>query len=289
MSISALKKNRQSALEALNAELTKFNSKQTDREEDERFWQPAVDKAGNGNAIIRFLPAPEGENVPFIRYWEHAFKGPSGQWYWELCPTTIGKECPVCEHNNALWATGTESNKKLVSSQKRALRIVSNIYVLKDPANPDNEGKVFLYRYGKKIFDKINEKMHPSFEGEEPINPFDLWEGCHFRLKIRNVEGYRNYDKSEFEGVAPLHKDDDFLEKVWKQEFPLQPFVDPALFKDKATLKEKLDKVLGNGPVAASKPVESVSLPNVGKEAEVDLHQATDDVSAEFFKALAED
>jgi len=239
-----LKKNRQDQLSKLTTELTKLNSNPNERESDENFWKPEVDKSGNGYAVIRFLPAPSGEDVPFVRVWDHGFQGPGG-WYIEKSLTTLGKPDPVSEYNTELWNSGIESNKDQVRKQKRRLSFVSNVYVVKDPAHPENEGKVFLFKYGKKIFDKLNEAMNPQFDDEKPVNPFDLWEGANFKLKIRNVEGYRNYDKSEFDSQGPLLDDDDDLEKIWKSEHPLQPFLDPMNFKGYDELKAKLRKVLG--------------------------------------------
>ena len=241
-SFQALRKNSASALNKLTEELTKLNSNAP--QEDERFWKPSVDKAGNGFAVIRFLPAPAGEDVPFVRIWDHAFKGPGG-WYIEKSLTTLGEADPVSEYNMELWNTGLESNKKIVRDQKRRLSFVSNIYVVKDSANPENEGKVFLYRYGKKIFDKLNASMNPEFEDEKPLNPFDLWEGANFKLKIRKVEGYQNYDKSEFDSPSALLDDDSALENVWNQEHALQPFLARTEFKTYDQLKARLYKVLG--------------------------------------------
>jgi len=220
-SFAALKQQRQTSLDALTKELTKLNAPSAGSEEDNRFWKPSVDKAGNGMATIRFLPAPEGEDMPFVRIFEHGFKGPTGSWYIENSLTTLGKQDPVSEYNSQLWnSTNDDASpaRKQVRDQKRRLNFISNILVVKDAAKPDNEGKVFLYKYGKKIFDKINENMNPQFEDETAINPFDMWEGANFKLKIRQVEGYRNYDKSEFDGAAPISKDDDQLEKVWISE-----------------------------------------------------------------------
>ena len=241
-SSQALRKNSASALNKLTEELSKLNSNAP--QEDERFWKPTVDKAGNGFAVIRFLPAPAGEDVPFVRIWDHAFKGPGG-WYIEKSLTTLGEADPVSEYNMELWNTGLESNKKIVRDQKRRLSFVSNIYIVKDTANPENEGRVFLYRYGKKIFDKLNAAMHPEFEDEKPLNPFDLWEGANFKLKIRKVEGYQNYDKSEFDTPGSLLADDDALEGVWNKEHPLQPFLARSEFKTYDQLKARFYKVLG--------------------------------------------
>ena len=241
-SIQELRRNSASALNKLTEELSKLNSNAP--QEDERFWKPTVDKAGNGFAVIRFLPAPAGEDVPFVRIWDHAFKGPGG-WYIEKSLTTLGEADPVSEYNMELWNTGLESNKKIVRDQKRRLSFVSNIYIVKDTANSENEGKVFLYRYGKKIFDKLNAAMHPEFEDEKPMNPFDLWEGANFKLKIRKVEGYQNYDKSEFDTPGPLLADDAALERVWNQEHSIQPFLARSEFKTYDQLKARFYKVLG--------------------------------------------
>ena len=245
-SFSAMKKSRQSSLEALTKELSKLNTQQGP-DDDNRFWKPTVDKAGNGMATIRFLPPPTGEDMPFVRVFEHGFKGPTGLWYIENSLTTLGKQDPVSEYNSQLWnSTSDDASpaRKQAREQKRRLNFVSNILVVKDSANPSAEGKVFLYKYGKKIFDKINEAMNPQFDDEKPMNPFDFWEGANFKLKIRQVEGYRNYDKSEFESPAPISEDDDYLEKLWKQQHSLQEFLDPKNFKSYDELKAKLARVL---------------------------------------------
>jgi len=243
MDFASLKKNRQSVFSNLSNEFNKLNTNQQSSDDD-RFWKPEVDKAGNGYAVIRFLPAPANEDVPFVRVWDHGFQGPGG-WYIEKSLTTIGKEDPVSEYNTQLWNSGIEANKDVVRKQKRRLSYYSNIYVVKDPSHPENEGKVFLFKYGKKIFEKLNEAMNPKFEDESPMNPFDLWEGANFKLKIRNVEGYRNYDKSEFDSAGPLLDDDAALEKIWKGEHALNEFVDPKNFKSYDELKAKLHRVLG--------------------------------------------
>ena len=212
---------------------------------DDRIWKPVMDKTGNGFAIIRFLPAPKGEELPWAKLWNHAFQGPTGQWYIENSLTTIGQNDPVSEHNSALWNSGVESDKEIARKQKRKLQYYSNIYVVKDGANPENEGKVFLYRYGKKIFDKIMETMQPAFEDETPINPFDFWEGADFKLKLRKVDGYWNYDKSEFAGPsALLNGDDTELEALWGKQYSLKEFTDNSNFKSYDELKKRLDVVL---------------------------------------------
>jgi hypothetical protein len=232
------------SLETLTAELSKLNN-QGEKKSDDRFWYPATDKAGNGYAVFRFLPAPGDEDVPFIRMFEHGFKGPTSSWYIENSLTTIGKQDPVGELNTQLWNSGIDSDKEIARAQKRKLHFISNIYIIQDQANPENNGKVFLFKYGKKVFDKLNEAMNPQFADEKPMNPFDLWEGAHFKLKIRNVEGYRNYDKSEFSGSGPLFGDDSEMEAVWKKCHSLKAFLDPSNFKSYDELKARLNKVLG--------------------------------------------
>lgn len=225
---------------------------------DETYWTPTVDKAGNGYAVIRFLPACEGEEVAWVRFWDHGFKGPSGRWYIENSLTSIGLVDPLSEYNSKLWNISADDNsptRKQARAQKRRLHYVSNIQVISDPGNPDNEGKVFKFKFGKKIWDKIDDLMHPQFPGEQPVNPFDFWGGANFKLKIRQVEGYRNYDKSEFDAPAPLHGGDDkLLEVVYKQLHPLQSILDPKNYKTYNELKKKLSDVLGevvDGPATA--------------------------------------
>ncbi len=246
-SLSDLRKNRgnfDSLMKAVESIANPSNEKKGD---DDRFWKPTVDKAGNGLAVIRFLPAPAGEELPWVRIWDHGFQGPTGKWYIENSLTTLNKPDPVAELNSELWNSGIEANKEIARKQKRRLSYVSNILVIRDPANPENEGKVFLYKYGKKIFDKIKDVMQPTFEDEAPVNPFDLWEGANFKLKIRQVEGYRNYDKSEFDSPTALSDDDAELERVWKQSHSLAAFLDPSNFKSYDELKAKLDAVLSGG------------------------------------------
>ena len=245
MDFKSMKKNSGSSLSKLNDELTKLATPQTSKpQDDERMWRPEVDKAGNGFAVIRFLPAPANEDVPFVRLFDHAFKGDGG-WLIDGCLTTVGEKCPVCEHNSALWGTGTKENQETVRKQKRKLSFISNIYVVKDPAHPENEGKVMLFKYGKKIFDKLNAAMNPEFEDESPLNPFDLWSGANFKLKIRKVEGYQNYDKSEFEAPAALLNSDEELETLWRSEYALTPFLDRKNFKSYDEIKNRLNKVMG--------------------------------------------
>jgi hypothetical protein len=257
---SQLKNNRASQLEKLTKAAESVAQTNNKSSGDDRFWKPTVDSAGNGSAIIRFLPAAEGEDVPFVRYWDHGFQGPGG-WYIEKSLTSIGLDDPVSEYNSKLWNSGNESDKEVARKQKRRLHYVSNVYVIKDPGNPSNEGKVFLYEYGKKIFDKLNDQMHPEFEDEAAVNPFDLWEGANFRLRIRQVDGYRNYDKSDFDTPSALFADDDKLEEIWKSEYALADFLDPKNFKSYDELSTRLARVL-------AQPISSVSTsPDVDEEA----------------------
>jgi hypothetical protein len=245
MSFQNLKK--QSKLGSLTAKLVKEVEKMnnTGGAEDERFWKLSCDKANNGYAVIRFLPAPDGEDLPFVKVYSHAFQGPGG-WLIDQCLTTVNQKCPICEHNSGLWNNGTDAGKEVARKQKRKLTYVSNIYVIKDPANPENEGKNFIFKYGKKIFDKLTAAMQPEFEDETPIDPFDFWQGANFKLKAKNVAGYRNYDSSEFANPAPLLDDDDALEAIWKKQYSLAEFVSPDQFKSYEELKKRLDLVLGS-------------------------------------------
>ena len=244
MSFSNLKK--QSSLGSLTAKLVSQVEKMNKGSNgvDDRLWKPEVDKAGNGYAVIRFLPAPDGEDLPWAKLYTHAFQA-SGGWYIENSLTTLGQKDPVSEHNSQLWNSGVDSDKEVARKQKRKLSYYSNVYVVKDPSNPANEGKVFLFRYGKKIFDKITAAMQPEFEDEQAINPFDFWAGANFKIKIKKVAGYWNYDSSEFAAPAPLLDDDDAMEAVWKQEYSLAELVAPDQFKSYEDLKKRLDYVLG--------------------------------------------
>ena len=245
MSFSDLKK--QSKLGNLTAKLVKEVEKMntSSGSSDDRLWKLDVDKSGNGYAVIRFLPAPNGEDLPFVKLYSHAFQGPGG-WYIENSLTTLNQKDPVSELNSELWNNGTDAGKELARKQKRKLTYVSNIYVVKDPANPANEGKVFLFKFGKKIFDKLTAAMQPEFEDEEAIDPFDFWQGANFKLKAKNVAGYRNYDSSEFARPEPLLDDDDAMEAVWKKQFSLAELVAADQFKTYDELKKRLEYVLGN-------------------------------------------
>jgi len=246
MSFSDLKK--QSKLGNLTAKLVKEVEKMNNNggsNGDDRLWKLECDKSGNGYAVIRFLPAPDGEDLPFVKLYSHAFQGPGG-WYIENSLTTLGQKDPVSEYNTMLWNNGTDAGKEQARKQKRKLTYMANIYVVKDPANPSNEGRVFLFKFGKKIFDKLTAAMQPEFEDEEAIDPFDFWQGANFKLKAKNVAGYRNYDSSEFARPDALLDDDDAMEAVWKREYSLAELVAADQFKDYDSLKKRLDYVLGN-------------------------------------------
>ncbi len=301
MSLSDLKKSN-SNFDFLQKELEKIanpEKEKTSYQEDTRYWRAAVDKAGNGYAVIRFLPAIEGEELPWVRVFSHGFQGPSGRWYIENSLTTLGKSDPVSDANNELWNSGSEANKELARKRKRRLNYISNILVVKDPANPENEGKTFLFKYGKKIFDKINDVMFPAFADEQAVNPFDFWKGANFKLKIRKVEGFTNYDKSEFEGTTELFEgNDDKIEAVWKGQHSLQQFVDPSNFKPYEELKKKFDEIIGNTSGAVSNVTETVldhaekfgpagGADDIPIEQPVSTDEKSDDAMS-YFKKLAE-
>lgn len=296
-SLSDLRKSR-GGFDNLMKEVDKISQPAGgERKEDDRFWQPTVDKAGNGYAVVRFLPPPRGEELPWVRIWNHGFQGPTGKWYIENSLTTIGKPDPVSELNNELWNSGSEANKEIARKQKRRLSYICNVYVVSDPSNPSNEGKVKLFKFGKKIFDKIKDVMQPQFQDEEPLNPFDFWKGADFKIKIRNVEGYRNYDKSEFSSAAALSDDDAEIEKIWSAEHSLQDFMDERHFKSYDELKRKLEQVLNAAgvpapraesadldvPRAAKNPNPVVAKPAPKAEADFD----EDDESLSYFAKLA--
>ena len=256
---------------------------------DERLWKPELDKSGNGYAVIRFLPSVEGEDMPWAKVWNHAFQGPTGQWYIENSLTTVGQKDPVSEHNTKLWNTGLESDKETARKQKRKLQYFSNIYVVSDSKHPENEGKVFLYRYGKKIFDKLMAAMQPEFEDEQAINPFDFWEGANFKLKIRKVDGYWNYDKSEFETPSALG-DDSVIESVWKKQYALKEFTASTNFKSYEELKTRLDAVLSGtvsvGNVTDTMDDEPIASPKVDTKP-VESKQEDEDDTMDYFNKLA--
>ena len=261
MSFASLKKasSKGDTFAKLSREIDKLNQPAAGSSADERFWKPELDKSGNGYAVIRFLSAPDGEDMPWAKVWSHAFKGPGGQWYIENSLTTLGKDDPVGELNRELWNSGRNSDKEVARAQKRKLSYYSNIYVVQDPAHPENEGRVFLYKFGKKIFDKVMEAMQPEFEDESPINPFDFWQGANFKLKIVKKDGYWNYDKSEFDKVSPLLEDDDALEALWKKQYSLAAVTAADQFKTYDELEKRLKYVLGQGRTPARRFDEEVS------------------------------
>ncbi len=268
MSFEKLKQNRDSAISKLVSAADSSSEKKTYG--DDRVWKPTVDKAGNGYAVLRFLPAGAGEDLPWVRYWDHGFKGSTGRWYIERSLTSIGQPDPVSELNSQLWNTGRDEDKELARLRKRRLHHVSNVLVVSDSGNPENEGKVFLYEYGKKIMDKIMDVMQPQFQDETPINPFDFWSGANFKLKIRNVEGYRNYDKSEFDSTASLFDGDEAqLEEVYNKLHKLSEFTDPENYKSYSDLKRKLFEVIGEAEVATGLSTEQQVELNTVKEAPV--------------------
>jgi len=271
MSFETLRRNKGANISKIVQAAQATNTGETKSYVDERIWKPTVDKAGNGYAVLRFLPGKDGE-IPFVRYWDHGFKGPTGLWYIENSLTSIGQTDPVGELNSKLWNSGIESDKEKARTQKRRLHYVTNVYVVSDSSAPQNEGKVFLYKFGKKIFDKIFDQMNPEFADETPVDPFDFWEGADFKLKIRNVEGYRNYDKSEFSSPTPLLEgSEEKLKEVYENMHDITEFTNPKNYKTYDELKTKLMKVLGeeanagsyamreevriNEPVAAVEPV----------------------------------
>lgn len=299
---SELKRSRNKDLQKLTEKLSSNNEKRTSYEDD-RFWKPAVDKAGNGYAVIRFLPAAPGEDVPFIQMFSHGFQGPTGKWYIENSLTTINQKDPVSEYNSGLWNSGVESDKEIARKQKRRLSYYANVYIIKDPANPENEGEVKIFKFGKKIFDKLNDMMNPEFEDETPVNPFDFWEGANFKLKIRKVEGYQNYDKSEFDSPSPLSEDDDEMERIWNSQHKLQEFLKPENFKTYEELKSRLEFVLelGSDTMAnvhntnvreanfkPQEPVVEVVKPKTVEEDSTPWSSDEDDDDLSYFEKLAE-
>ena len=288
MSLEALKKSN-SLDKLLNAVKEDSAPQEKKSYVDERLWKPELDKSGNGYAVIRFLPSVEGEDMPWAKVWNHAFQGPTGQWYIENSLTTVGQKDPVSEHNTKLWNTGLESDKEIARKQKRKLQYFSNIYVVSDSKHPENEGKVFLYRYGKKIFDKLMAAMQPEFEDESPINPFDFWEGANFKLKIRKVDGYWNYDKSEFETPSALG-DDSVIEGIWKKQYALKEFTASTNFKSYEELKTRLDAVLSGtvsvGNVTDTMNDEPVATPKVDTKP-VESKQDDEDDTIDYFQKLA--
>ncbi len=306
MSNFAQLKKSNDNLSRLLGEVEKVNSPQqsNNSNNDDRFWRPELDKSGNGYAVIRFLPESDGEELPWVRLFNHGFQGPTGKWYIENSLTTLNEKDPVAEYNSVLWNSGTEANKDIARKQKRRLSYIANVLVVSDPKHPENEGQVKLFKFGKKIFDKIMDQMKPSFEDETPINPFDPWKGTNFKLKIRKVEGFTNYDKSEFDSVSGLFEGDDSkIEALWKTQYKLQDFLAPSNFKSYDELKAKLDLVLNasadvpsytpSAPVKQQTVEETVpwvaeekSTPQVAKT-ETSTADDEDDEAMSYFSKLA--
>ena len=277
---------------ALEQNVNPEEKSSTNKYQDDRFWKPELDKSGSGYAVIRFLPASNGEDMPWQRVWSHAFQDKGG-WYIENSLTTLNQKDPVSEENTRLWNTGVDSDKEIARKRKRKLSYYANILVVNDPKHPENEGKVFLYKFGKKIFDKITEAMQPAFDDEKPINPFDFWKGANFKLKIRKVDGYWNYDKSEFEGVSTVAESDDKIKEIWSKQYALKPFLDPSNFKTYDELKEKLNRVITGDRNAST--VENANLPpktnDTAKSTPVSAQPeaSDDDDTLSYFSKLAEE
>ena len=277
---------------ALEENLNPEDSKKSNKYQDERLWKPELDKTGNGYAVLRFLPATSGEDMPWVRLWSHAFQGPGG-WYIENSLTTLGHKDPVSEENTRLWNTGVESDKGIARNRKRKLSYYANVYVVSDPTHPENEGQVKLFKFGKKIFDKITEAMQPAFEDETPINPFDFWKGANFKLKIRKVDGFWNYDKSEFEGVSAIADNDDNIKAIWEKQYPLKPFLETSNFKSYEELKEKLNRVITG--TKSTDTVENVDLPSTStgtvkrQDGTSKATASESDDTLDYFSKLAEE
>jgi hypothetical protein len=277
---------------ALEENLNPEDSKKSNKYQDERLWKPELDKTGNGYAVLRFLPATSGEDMPWVRLWSHAFQGPGG-WYIENSLTTLGHKDPVSEENTRLWNTGVESDKGIARNRKRKLSYYANVYVVSDPTHPENEGQIKLFKFGKKIFDKITEAMQPAFEDETPINPFDFWKGANFKLKIRKVDGFWNYDKSEFEGTSAIADNDDNIKAIWEKQYPLKPFLETSNFKSYEELKEKLNRVITG--TKSTDTVENVDLPSTSTgtvKSQDGTSKATaseSDDTLDYFSKLAEE
>ena len=298
MSFENLKSARGSSIDKLvkAAEAVSENKTETKSYVDDRFWRPTQDKAGNGYAVIRFLPAKEGEDLPWVRYWDHGFKGPTGLWYIENSRTSINEADPVSEMNSVLWNSGREEDKQIARDRKRRLHYISNVLVISDPENPQNEGQVKLYRFGKKIFDKIMDVMQPQFADEEPVNPYDFWEGADFKIKIRKVEGWTNYDKSEFSKSTSLYNGDEGqLEEVYNRLYSLNEFTSAENYKSYDELKMKLNRVLGvdAGEVAEAPEVHYADVPSAGNVAESPMDSAPveekEDDTLSYFAKLAQE
>ena len=308
MDLNALRAQRNQDFGKIASAFDKISNPQSDSKsyEDDRFWKLEADKAGNGTAVIRFLPRVEGDELPWVKIFSHGFKGPTGKWYIENSLTTLGQNDPVGELNTTLWNSGSDANKEIARTQKRRLHFISNVLIVSDPKHPENEGKVMLFKFGKKIFDKIMNKAKPTFEDEKPVNVFDLWEGANFKLRMRKVEGYPNYDESTFSDPAPVKPTDEEILKVVNAQYKLSEFIDPKNFKSYEELKAKLDSVLSGAsgygttasdlaneplPVAEAKTFTSAPPPSfttapVAKAPEV--NDDDDDVMS-FFQKIADE
>ena len=300
MDIQTLRKMRNQDFSKIAGEFDKISNPQSGEKksyDDDRFWRLEGDKAGNGTATLRFLPRVEGDELPWVRIFSHGFQGPTGKWYIENSLTTLGENDPVGELNTQLWNSGSDANKEIARKQKRKLSFIANILVVSDPKHPENEGKVFLFKFGKKIFDKIMDKARPTFEDEKPVNVFDFWEGANFKLRMRKKDGYANYDESVFSEPAPVG-DDEFIVQVAQAQHKLSEFVDRKNFKSYDELKKKLNEVLSGDsyapksaaqmaeddePVASAPSIKSKPAP---KMAEVDDDE---DVMSYFQKIAQED
>lgn len=298
-SFANLKRSSGSSIEKLSKAVESMNSSSSYNDDEDKYWKPEVDKTGNGFYIIRFLPTPpqdSDDGLPWVKYWDHGFQGTSG-WYIEKSLTSIGQQDPISSYNTELWNSGIEANKDLARKQKRRLHYVSNVYIVKDPKHPENEGKVFLFKYGKKIFEKITQAMNPNFEDEVAIDPFDLWTGANFKLKIRKVDGYQNYDLSEFDSSGPLSDDDNELEAIWNKEYSLKELLDPKNFKTYDELKAKLDRVLGLNASSTKSPsvVEAVKQQRIQEketameELVINTDENESDSDLDYFSALLND
>tara|TARA_R110000765_G_scaffold74495_1_gene146078 strand:+ start:108 stop:977 length:870 start_codon:yes stop_codon:yes gene_type:complete len=285
-SFADFKNKSRTSIEDLSKKIEDMGKKESYK--DDRYWRPELDKASNGYAVIRFLPATGEEEIPWVKLFSHGFKGPGG-WYIENSRTTLGEKDPVSEMNSKLWNSGIESDKDIARARKRRQNYISNILVVSDPANPQNEGKVFLYKFGKKIFEKIQEAMQPEFQDESPVNPFDFWKGANFKLKVRKVSGFVNYDKSEFDTPTPvMDGDDEQLEKIWNQQYSLTEIVDPKNFKSYDELNQKMHRVVGDDIRATETVQKTAEVTEFSSETkEVEPDEKMDNLS--YFEKLAND
>ena len=298
MDINTLRKMRSTNFAKISGEFEKIANPQSDTKsyQDDRFWKLEADKAGNGTATIRFLPTAEGDELPWVKIFSHGFQGPTGKWYIENSLTTIGENDPVGELNSRLWNTGNEADKETARKQKRKLSYVANVLIVSDPKHPENEGKVKLFKFGKKIFDKIMDKARPTFEDETPVNVFDLWAGADFKLRMRKVDGYPNYDQSAFQEPSAITEDEDEMLSIVNSQHKLSEFLDRKNFKTYEELSRKLASVLEGGtaaPSAASLSEDEDEQPRSVKatapKAKVTVSSSddNDDEAMSFFKKIA--